>query len=495
MQRPYSFQNPWVTDGVGNTPGAPLTNTMSLAPDNSANTIHVIGGADLPWNSRYNGAVNYSMTRQNDGFLPYTSNTSLNAGNVCITGAATCTALGFFPFLSNASGLGNNTLLLNNVLTTRLTSDLKSTLRYRYYDFDSTQNAITTNGWIYADAANAAEDTRTSFGVSYKKQNASADLSWQPKRYLNLGASVAWEGWDRDHRDVNVTNEISEKLFGDIQAFEWAKLRATYTHGQRRFDGQYVSVVESNAGNGYVNYMLFDMADRDRNQGNFSIDFSLPGSVTVTPTGGFRYDHYLTNPYIGQMGLLHDNAWNAGIEVAWKPMRGTTVLASYMHEEAQREINAANSTTTGLDVNTRDNTDTFIFGVNANVIPERLDIKGTFTAVRSFGSLAQAPGPGMVTPVSATAFPDVHSNFDRVDVVTRYTFNPIQQAGVKIEPYLKARYMWERNSTDDWQPLAWNYMYNFAGQTSSTFGKGIMLGWDNPNYNVHMLVLTAGLKW
>jgi hypothetical protein len=122
-------------------------------------------------------------------------------------------------------------------------------------------------------------------------------------------------------------------------------------------------------------------------------------------------------------------------------------------------------------------------------------VKGTFTAVRSFGSLAQAPGPGTTTTVNPAAFPDVHTNFDRVDVIARYMLDPIRQAGMKFQPFVKARYLWERNSTDDWQPLAWNYMYNFAGQTSSTFAKGIMLGWDNPNYNVHVLMLSAGVKW
>jgi Putative outer membrane beta-barrel porin, MtrB/PioB len=195
------------------------------------------------------------------------------------------------------------------------------------------------------------------------------------------------------------------------------------------------------------------------------------------------------------MGLLHDNAWDIGIEAAWKPTRGVTVLASYTHEEAQREINAANSTTTGLDVQTRDNTDTFIFGVNAIVIPEKLDVKGTFTAVRSFGSLAAGQGPGTTTAVNSNLFPDVHTNFDRVDIIARYMLDPIRQAGIKFEPFLKARYLWERNSTDDWQPLAWNYMYNFAGQTGPTFAKGIMLGWDNPNYNVQVLMLSAGMKW
>jgi MtrB/PioB family decaheme-associated outer membrane protein len=493
----YSFQNPWITDGTGNTPGAPLTNTMSLAPDNSANTLHFITGADLPWNSRYNGAVNYTMARQNEGFIPYTSNTSLNAGTMWNTN--TNAAAGFFPSLSNPSGLGNNTLLINNVLTTRLTSDLKSTLRYRYYDFDSTQSPITTIGWVYADASNVAEDTRTSYGLAYTKQNASGDLTWMPRRWLNVGAGAAWERWDRDRRDVNVTNELSGRVFADAQLFEWSRMRASYVHSERRYD-TYIGVVESNIGNGYPTYRLFDMANRNRDKGNFYIDlYSLDG-VTITPTAGFRFDQYGTDPYapVSELGLLHDNAWDVGVEVAWKPIRAITVMGSYTHEESQRQIMAAFAAAPpvqGLDVRTRDNTDTFILGVNATVIPDKLDVKGTYTVVRTFGGLAASQGPGTTGAVNSKLFPDVHSSFDRIDVMAHYKFDRIQQAGMKLEPFVKLRYLWERNTTDDWAPLSWNYMYNFAAQTGPTFAKGIMLGWDNPNYNIQAVMLSAGVKW
>jgi MtrB/PioB family decaheme-associated outer membrane protein len=494
----YSFQNPWITDGVGNTPGAPLTNTMSLAPDNSANTLHFTSGADLPWNSRYNGAVNYTMARQNEGFIPFSSNGSL-PGATCITAAGGCTATAYPTISANSLNGGNNTLLINNVVTTRLTSDLKSTLRYRYYDFDSTQSPITTIGWIYADAANTAEDTRTSYGLAYNKQNASADLTWMPKRYLTIGTGVAWERWDRDRRDVNVTNEFSEKVFADLQTFEWSRMRASYIHSERRYD-TYVGVVESNVGNGYPTYRLFDMANRNRDKGNFYIDFYLPNSVTITPTAGFRFDHYGTDPYaaVRELGLLHDNAWDVGVEAAWKPNRTMTVMVSYTHEESQRQIMAAFAAAPpvqGLDVQTRDNTDTVIFGVNAEVVPDKLDVKGTFTAVRTFGGLAAGQGPGTTGAVNSNLFPDVHSNFNRLDATARYRFDRIQQAGMRLEPFVKLRYLWERNSTDDWAPLAWNYMYNFNGQTGSTFAKGIMLGWDNPNYNIHAVMLSAGVKW
>ncbi len=88
----------------------------------------------------------------------------------------------------------------------------------------------------------------------------------------------------------------------------------------------------------------------------------------------------------------------------------------------------------------------FVVGVNATVIPEKFDVKGKPTVVRSFGGLVARQGPGNTVLINSQAFIDAH-------------------------------------------------MYNFASQTSSIFAKGIMLGWDNPNYDVQVLMLSAGMKW
>ena len=52
----------------------PAFGRMSLYPDNNANAVSGTMGADLPWQSRYMGTVSYNMMRQNDAYLPFTSN-------------------------------------------------------------------------------------------------------------------------------------------------------------------------------------------------------------------------------------------------------------------------------------------------------------------------------------------------------------------------------------------------------------------------------------
>ena len=49
-----------------------------------------------------------------------------------------------------------NTLLVNNVVTTQITSDLKTKFSYRYYDYDNQTPQLHLADWIIADAASAA---------------------------------------------------------------------------------------------------------------------------------------------------------------------------------------------------------------------------------------------------------------------------------------------------------------------------------------------------
>ena len=46
-----------------------------------------------------------------------------------------------------------NTLLVNNVLTTQITPDLKTKLSYRYYDYSNQTPELNIADWIIADAA------------------------------------------------------------------------------------------------------------------------------------------------------------------------------------------------------------------------------------------------------------------------------------------------------------------------------------------------------
>ena len=84
--------------------------------------------------------------------------------------------------------------------------------------------------------------------------------------------------------------------------------------------------------------------------------------------------------------------------------------------------------------------------------------------------------------------------FQRLDAEAAYKFDKVQvaQLGWKGDIIAKLHYAWESNAVVNWQndPLA---PYNVPALASGN--SAIFMAYDNPNYNVHMLMASLAFKW
>jgi hypothetical protein len=280
------------------------------------------------------------------------------------------------------------------------------------------------------------------------------------------------------------------KTFVNANPWAWSQMRATYVHSERRYDS-YQGQVGGNEG--APNYRLFDMANRSRDKGNFYWDFYLPQNIVLTPTGGFRYDDYTAGEQnANPLGLLQDQSWNAGVELAWKVLPDVTLMASYVHERGRRELKASRTSgdPVGFATNVVNEVDTFLVGANFIIIPKKFDIKATYTHV-----FATARINGGTSDV--TVWPEAETRFHRLDVEGKYILDQdfTRRLGWVNETYVKLRYLFERNDVTDYSAVNWNYYQLFNGYSNATAAKSIYLGWDNPNYDVHLVALSFGAKW
>ncbi|MGZ5528787.1 MAG: MtrB/PioB family decaheme-associated outer membrane protein, partial [Limisphaerales bacterium] len=390
----YTVQNPFCQDsgplphlcqqgatqqGTSNT-SSWFFNQMSLWPDNQANGVTATLGADLPATSRYMGTASFTNMRQNQAFLPFT----INPGTGFTINGQNPASLLALP----ASSLNGsvNTLLLNNVLTTQITPELKSKLSYRYYDYDNNTPQIFESNWVLTDYRLAggpsppgrSADYAPVVGVqqSYTRQNAGAELDWRPDRYWNLGTAFGYEHYNWYRADVDHTNEFSGKVFGDWKPASWFTLRASYLYSERRFgtydnydflshpmfpnDPPLVAVMQNQ------NYRQMMFSDRDRQLAKLSASVDVTNNLNITPTAGLQYDNYLNNVNLGslttscgapgnincigagtyngvplngtQPGLKHNNAWNWGLEGTYVVNPDTTFMLSYTREYRNQEI-------------------------------------------------------------------------------------------------------------------------------------------------------------
>jgi len=519
----YTVENPFCpAGGATNTttqgfcarnglPSTPIA-LVSLPPSNQANGFSGTLGAELPWKSRYMGTISYTMMRQNDAFQPFGANPTIfnGAGNTFVSVGPTPTV----PFSSLNGEI--NTLLSNNVLTTQITPDLKNKATYRYYNFDNGTPRLSFSNWVVADSE-LASNASTSFApvsslpVAYTKQNAGDELVWRPFRTLNLGVAYGFERYDWNFESANVTNENSGKIFADWKATPDVTARASWLFAARRFDTydyinnmaniQWPNAVPPNqVATRMVSQMRdFYLNDRDRNKVQMQVDWNATDRLTITPSAGLLYDNYLMDAASG-IGLTYSHNWHAGIEATYLFAPGTSVLVSYMYERYHQFLNGSTATGTAnpfapgsfYTADITDTVHTIMGAVNVAVIPERLDLRFSYSLAFSDDNQPVVFGTGLGP--STGQYPTVNNVWQRFDATAKYRFDPdwVHSVGWKGDIYAKLMYAWERNSMGNWQNDMMNtYMFN----VSSSTGYMTWMAFDNPNYNVHMIAGSIGFGW
>jgi MtrB/PioB family decaheme-associated outer membrane protein len=491
----YTIQNPFTSasSSAGTSPFA----RMSLWPSNNANAFSGTTGADLPWNSRYVGTVSYTMMRQNEAFIPMTFQ---NPG-----------------FALPASSLNGaiNTLLSNNVLTTKITPELTNKLSYRYYNFDNQTPELFFPTWSSLDRTNA-EGAIRSLSISYTKQNVGEELVWKPTRDWTFGAAYGFERYTWSRESADATNENSGKVFADWKPASWFTLRSSGYYSDRRYNNYnydaYVGAIQFPGRNPATDgwfispaYRVLMTDNRERWKANIAIDTLVLPGITVTPNFKYQDDHYGLNA-ANQLGLTDSRMWNGGVDVTFVIDPRTSVMFGYLREYYTQLVYNVNGTgpgtvpggALGLQTNDRTTVDTFTALAKYAAIPDKLDLELRYTASHGVDNqnLLFATGANPACPTGVPAgtncqFPNVTTWFQRLDATAVYTFDKfaVAQAGLKGVVKAKLRYAWERNSVANWQndPLA---PFGNVGEPIL-----IYLAQDNPNYNVHMLMASLAYTW
>ncbi|HTT47654.1 MAG TPA: MtrB/PioB family decaheme-associated outer membrane protein [Pseudolabrys sp.] len=517
----YTIQDPF-TAGAGGAPPVP-TARLSTWPSNNANAFSGTLGADLPWNSRYAGTVSYTMMRQNDAFIPMSTQ---NPG---------------FPLPASSLNGAVNTLLSNNIITTKITPELTSKLSYRYYNFDNQTPQLmfgtpgSTAGWIAYDQATALERTIQSLSMAYIKQNGGADLNWRPTKEWNVGAAYGYERYDYTQVDATSTDENSGKLYADWKPMTWVTFRSSGYYSNRTANNyNYLTNVgmiqfpgSTPAQNGYYynpSYRQLMIDNRERWKANFAIDMVVARGLTVTPTFKYQDDHYGLTPQL-EMGLTDSRSWAGGIDVTYIANTDLAFTFGYEREYATQlllgescDLNnvtaygtnncVSHSTSSNVGAFTNDRTvvDTFTAAVKYAAIPSKLDLGLRYTLSHGVdtqhldlsgaptGAQGASPSCAAPTPAGACQFPDDTTWFQRLDATAVYTFDKEQLARMGWTGVVKAKlhYAWERNSVANWQndPVA---PYNVPIYASGA--NAIFLASDNPNYNVHLLAASLSYLW
>jgi hypothetical protein len=555
VQNPYMVApdgcNTAVTQPTGAANALVPCSRISLMPSNQAYTVNLTSGIDLPFHSRFMNTVQYTTMRQDDPFQDPSPNTNhiIGVAGTPIAGAPLPGTL--WGGIRNAATSLNgeiDTLLVNSALSTQITPDLKSTLRYRYYDFDN-QTPVNIWNWVTEDGGVGA--VRRNFGYSRSQQNASADLTYRVLKNTSIGGSTGWEEINRDKREALRTDEYIGKVFGDSRIDNVGTFRASYQYSERRYDAydpasfyRYLFAAGAvipggiNGGGGSNSWGLrkMDLADRDREKGMVLFQFdNIPfvPNLSLTPSAGFRNDKYGTDPNrthtfnltdingipiagtatVNEYGLLKDDSWNAGIEAAYTFRPGTALVLSYMRESFNKDLAGNNGTTSNTNTgavpavpsrwfsNMKEDVDTFIVGTNI-ALNDQFDFSASYSI--AFGKENWTAKDMQTSPCSfapgttqfqggCIPFPSVNTNLQRVDAILKYKFDSeaVNKFGFQGDVYWKLKYSWDHMRVDNWQnDYATPYMY-YVDPTPRAYNMAAY----NPNYEVHAVATSINFKW
>lgn len=423
-----TWDNPLLLNGVNGKPGGAALNQLDLAPDAQSNTISFTGGVSgLPLNSRIIATLSWDKITQDDNFLPYTVNTAVldNFDNVAATRP-----------LPVASLNGEvTTTLFNFVWTSSPLPKTSVNLRYNYYDYQNETPVINWDGYVGVGETIWKNEEYTNRVPAYEKSRFGIDGTYRFSPIVKFKAEYYHQEIDRnEYRSAS----NKEDVFGGtllISANDWTSLRFRYTYQDRSISGVYTAAIELSRA--WQELHMFDMAERKRK--------SFDAYLGLDPTDRFSLGFSLTynedeygDGLDGLYGLNDAESYIAGFDVNYR-ISDKTNLAFYVSREDRdtTQLNRSKSDKNGggsfavpendWQTDLGDRTDAFGAVLDANLIPDKLDLTLSFDQSNGKGDFFTANTNFVdgVTISGATAYPwsDLSSDITELKLQLNYRWS------------------------------------------------------------------------
>jgi MtrB/PioB family decaheme-associated outer membrane protein len=343
------FDNPFrTTDCVAPTnctaaTQGPATGQVDLYPDNHAHYLNFAGSFALPLRLRLLASITAGWLRQDDPFVPYTTNSLLEAQTSALP----------------ASSLHGQkqTLAMNYKLIERVGKKFEIKAAYRQYDYNNDTPVLSLTP-VQGDIAApnlASPEENTPFG--YNRKNVEVTGNWYFAK--KSSAKIGYEGeiMDRSHRDVEHSTENGLVAAVDSAPRKDLSFRVSYRHSSRNPE-QYVDDEAIATGGGITNDQIFsrrfDEAMRTRNRSDAQVVYSPTDRLSFSGFGGTlqdNYDHrggvnsaaalnFVTGiaPDYFSYGVQKDLSYNAGFDGDVTITNAVSMYAEYSWERYDKSM-------------------------------------------------------------------------------------------------------------------------------------------------------------
>jgi MtrB/PioB family decaheme-associated outer membrane protein len=456
---------------------------LDLYPNNSAQNVSVAGALNLPMATRFMASFTPGWMRQNDAFLPFTTNTAIT--NV--------------PALPATSLHGQkSTLAMNYTLTSSAIKHLPLTVRYRSYDYDNDTPSLTFSDYVRADGALGGV-ARRNLPYAFNRQNLEASVSWDFLKKSVVKFGYEWEGFERVHRDASNSNEHTVAAALDLNLKKWCLFRTSYRHAERE-PKHYEANEESfpfgepaTALGQIEGLRKFDEAARGQDRAEVLLQVDATDTVSFSASYGTTQNDYKRSAY----GMLKDINYNFTFDLVYSPYPAFSLFADYTREkfkysQRSRQRNPPSATAPANDSanndwtsDIRDLIDTWEAGIEGVTYEKRLRYEAYYNLASAKGTtLARALGVPGSTGFLVTTAQDYPNTSDRFHQVVGSVRLKLRQ-----NLYPKVEYRFERYGRTDFQI---ERLSPYMGTLDASTNTSIFLGADVPGYRAHVVTFSLG---
>ena len=391
------------------------------------------------------------------------------------------------------------------------------TLRYRSYDYNNNSSSITFKDWVKTDTQ-LVGTARRSLPFGYNRKTLGVDASYDLAKNTALKFIYEWERMDREHREVDRSDEHTLGASLDINPRNWLMFKASYRHSNRKIEdyeideetwpfgegpetdpnGAILAVGGPGPGLGQIEGLRkFDEAARGRHRAEALVQFIPVDQLTFGASYGTTQDDYDKSHY----GLQKDINFNYTFDVSYAPHPDFSIYAEYTREkynyrQRSRQRSPQSATAAANDSsnndwlsNRHDMVDTYAAGIDASY-KDKFIFNSFYslsaaknqihTAALGIPGLAGAP-PFLVT--TAQDYPDTSNRWHQVALTARF---PMKGG---FTPKLEYRY--EKYDRIDFQLVnVGQYITLDPGSNTAVY---LGVGADIPGYHAH--IVAASLEY
>ena len=340
------FDNPFRTTDCVSPTGCtaatqgPATGQVDLYPDNRANYMNFAGTVGLMKSLHLLASINAGWLGQNDAFVPYTSNSLLEAQTTGLP--------------ASSLHAKKQTLAMNYTLVENLGKKFEIKATYRQFDYNNDTPSLSFTP-VEGDFGAPTTDENTPFG--YNKKNVVVTGNWYFAKKSSLKIGYEGEIMDRSHRDVEHSTENGLVSAVDATILKNLSFRASYRYSTRNpqaYEDEEALATAGGITNDSIFSRRFDEAARTRNRADSELVYSPTDRLSFSGFAGTTQDNYNhpggvnsatalnfisgTTPSYYLYGVLKDLSYNAGFDGDFALSNTISLFAEYSWERYDKSM-------------------------------------------------------------------------------------------------------------------------------------------------------------